>query len=80
MTFENWLQVISGGLFIVVSIVSLIFGLKWKLAKDLLKQVAEALTATSAALEDDDVTHSERQALLREWGEAITAARSLIGK
>ena len=76
MDFDTLMQIALGVLFLL----SVIFGLKWKQAKGLLKEVAEALTATSQALEDDDVTDIERRKLMREWSDVITAARALIGK
>lgn len=76
MNLENWLEIGFGLMFVA----ALIFGLKWKQAKTLLKEVAEALTATSAALDDDDISAKERTKLLKEWGDVILAAKSLIGK
>jgi len=76
MSLDNWFQVGFGVLFLI----SLLCGLKWKQAKALLKEVAEALTATSAALEDDDITLSERKKLLKEWKEVILAAKTLAGR
>uniref|UniRef100_A0A6M3KLC2 Holin n=1 Tax=viral metagenome TaxID=1070528 RepID=A0A6M3KLC2_9ZZZZ len=76
MDFDMIAQIAAGVLFLA----SIVFGLKWKHAKALLKEVSEALTATSAALEDDDVTDIERRKLLKEWSDVITAAKSLIGK
>jgi len=76
MDFDTIAQIAAVALFLI----SIVLGLKWKQAKNLLKQVAEALTATSAALEDDDVTDIERRKLLKEWSDVITAAKSLIGK
>jgi len=75
----DWLKlalgilVTAGGAFTVVLT-------KWTTAKKLLKEVAEALTDTSNALADDDVTASERQTLLKSWAEVIQVARELVGK
>jgi len=51
---------------------------KWIRSKVLLKELAEALTATSIALQDDKLTDKERDELLREWRDVIISARDLI--
>ena len=76
MDLENWLEI---GL-LVLFLVSLFFGAKWQQAKFLLRELAEALTATSNALDDNDITAPERSGLLREWSEVILAAKQLIGR
>uniref|UniRef100_A0A6M3IQ98 Holin n=1 Tax=viral metagenome TaxID=1070528 RepID=A0A6M3IQ98_9ZZZZ len=76
MSFDNWLEVAFGILFII----TLILGVKWKQAKNLLKELAEALTATSVVVEDDDITAEERKVLLKEWVDVINSAKRLIGK
>lgn len=76
MDFDMIVQIIA----VILFLISILFGLKWKQAKALLKEIAEALTATSDALDDDDVTDIERRNILKEWGDVITAARSLLRK
>ena len=51
---------------------------KWVNAKVLLKEVAEALTATSNALADDKLSEKEKDELLWEWRDVIIAAKDLI--
>jgi len=76
MDIDLIMQIVVAVLFVV----SLFCGLKWKQAKGLLKEVAEALTATSDALEDNDITALERKKLFKEWGDVIMAAKGLVGK
>ncbi len=76
MDFDTIVQIVASVLFLI----SIVFGMKWRQAKALLKEVAEALTVTSNALEDDDIMPSEREALLREWRDVIIAARELLRK
>jgi len=76
MDWELILSIISGVLFIV----SILAGTQWRKAKAVLKEVAEALTITSDALEDDDVSTTERQAIIKEWADVIAAARALVGR
>ena len=76
MGFDNWLEIGLGVLFVA----ALVCGVKWQQAKALLKEVAEALTATSEALADDDVSSAERTKLLKEWADVILSAKTLIGK
>lgn len=70
------LEVVS----VVLLVLSAVFGFRYKQAKALLKEVAEALTVSSEALEDDQITAEERSKILKEWADVISAARKLIGK
>jgi len=76
MNWETILAIVSSILFII----SIVTGVKWSQAKNVLKEVAEALTVTSEALADDAVSNTERQTILKEWGDVIAAAKALIGR
>ena len=77
METSNWVQIV---VIIVLLVLSGFFAGKWQKAKVLLKETAEALTATSEVLADDKVTSEERQLLLKEWADVITAAKDLLNK
>lgn len=66
---------------IIISLVllglSLVLGGKWLSAKKFLKEVAEALTVTSKAIEDDKITRKELKDLMKEWNDVIEAAKSI---
>ncbi len=62
---------------LVLLVLSLVLGGKWLSAKKFLKEVAEALTVTSKAIEDDQITRKELKDLIKEWNEVIEAAKSI---
>lgn len=66
--------------FIVVTVFSIVAGTRWRHFKALLKELAEAMTAVSDAVEDDDITKPEMKKIAKEWGDVIVAAKKLIGK
>ena len=72
----DWLEILA----IVLGILSILFGAKWKQAKGLIKEIAEALTVTSNAITDNNITSDERKNIVKEWGDVILAAKNLIKK
>jgi len=77
MEIPNWVQIV---VIVVLLLLSGFFAGKWRKAKNLLKQVAEALTALSEAVDDDKITPEELKLLQKEWFEVILAAKDLLGK
>ena len=64
----------------VILVVVTTFWTKWANTKALLKELAEALTALSEAIADNDVTQKEIDKLLSEFKDVIKAAAKLVGK
>lgn len=52
---------------LALGILAMVLGVRWAQIKALLKQVSEALTAMSEALEDDEVSKDEARKLAKEW-------------
>ncbi|MBA7694944.1 hypothetical protein ES703_103560 [subsurface metagenome] len=65
---------------IVMTVMTIVAGTRWAHFKNLLKELAEAMTAVSDAVEDDDITKPEMKKMTKEWGEVIAAAKKLIGR
>ncbi len=72
----NWWAVISGVLLFLVAA----FTIKLTTTKRLLREVAEALTILSDAIEDNTITDQERANILKAWGDVIACARDLAGR
>jgi len=64
----------------VILVVVTTFWTKWANTKALLKELAEALTALSEAIADNDITQKEIDKLLSEFKDVIKAAAKLVGK
>ncbi len=77
METQNWVQIV---IVIFLLLLSGFFAGKWTKAKHLLKQIAEALTALSDAIDDNKITIEELQLLRKEFFDVIEAAKELIGK
>jgi len=67
-------------LFIAMTVVTIVTGARWKHFKSLVKELAEALAATSDAIEDDKITDLEKKNIAKEWTDVIVAGKKLIGK
>ena len=65
---------------IVMTVMTIVAGTRWAHFKNLLKELAEAMTAVSDAVEDDTISQAETKKLLKEWGEVRAAAKKLIGR
>lgn len=64
----------------ILAILSVALGKKWSMAKRLAKELAEALTATTRAIEDDHVTPDEAKKIIKEWTEVIEAGKKLLNQ
>lgn len=62
---------------IVLLVLSLVLGKWWVSAKKFLKEVAEALTVTSKAIEDNKTNRQELKDLVKEWSDVIEAAKHI---
>lgn len=76
---ENYVGIILAVLGVAVVILGTIWT-KWAKAKKLLKELAEALTYLSSAVEDDKFTREELDKLAEEFGDVIVAAGELFSK
>jgi hypothetical protein len=73
MELDSAISLISVGL----GILMLIFGIAWARAKALVRELAEALTVLSNALEDDEISSGELRDLISEFQHVVDAARKL---
>ncbi len=62
---------------VVLLLVSLYLGTRWKRAKRVLEEVAEALTTLSDAVKDNDVSEEELRDVVDEFKDVIEAARGV---
>ncbi len=76
---ENYIQITFAVLGIVIAVLGVVW-VKWTKGKKLLKELAEALTILSAAVEDDQVTQEEIDKLIEEFKEVVVAAGELVSK
>lgn len=58
-------------------IASIVFSIKWKQAKVLLKEIAEFAIVLSNTLDDDKITDKEFRDLVKEMTDVIDAVKSL---
>lgn len=65
---------------IVMMVMTIVAGTRWRHFKAVLKETAEALTVTSDALADDKITATEKKSIAKEWAEVMAAAKKLIGR
>ena len=72
----DWIQILT----IVFGVIAVIFGIKWRNAKALLREGAEALKAISDAIEDDQLTKAEIAGILQECSDVVLAFKKLIGR
>lgn len=63
----------------VLLVLSGVFAAKWAKAKKVLKELAEAITATSDVLEDNILTDEEKGKAIKEWKDVYTSAKALLG-
>jgi len=75
----DWLELAG----FIVAILGLIFGttfaVKWRHLVNLLKELGEAFTTTSEALEDKKITKQEAINCLKEWQDVFAAIIALKG-
>lgn len=72
----NFWQILA----IVMTVMTIVTGSRWKHFKAVVKELAEALTVTSDALADDKITKTERGKIAKEWADVIAAGKKLIGR
>ena len=72
----EWSVIVSA----ILVVLSVVLSVKVKQLKTLGKELAEAITTVSAAVEDDNVTKAECLAIVKEWKDVIAAARTLINR
>ena len=56
---------------VLLVLLSTFLGLKYNKAKRTLKKLGEAITTTNKALEDDKLSVSEIEAILKEWNDIV---------
>lgn len=64
---------------VVMTVMTIVAGARWRHFKVLVKELAEALTATSEVLEDDKITKAERHRIAEEWADVVAAGKKLLG-
>ena len=76
----DWQEIV----YIVITILALVFGgkfwLKWKHMTDVFKELGEAFTKTSKALEDKKLTKDEMRQLLNEWMDVANVIMVLLNR
>ena len=72
------LGLIAEILTIVLALLSLYFGSKYKKAKQVMKELAEAIDKTYKAIEDDKITEEELKRVLKEWKDLLEIWRDLL--
>ncbi|GAH86421.1 unnamed protein product [marine sediment metagenome] len=76
----EWWEILSYAVGIGGAVFGAIFITKWNMAVKLLKELGEAFTKTSEALEDKTITKEEALLLLKEWKDVVATFLELIPK
>jgi len=63
---------------IVLALLSIFLGVKYKKAKRIMKEVAEAMDKTYKAIEDNKVTKDELKQVIKEWADVLKIWRDLL--
>ena len=63
---------------IVLALLSIFLGVKYKKAKQIIKEVAEAMDKTYKAIEDNEITEEELKQLVKEWADVLKIWRDLL--
>ena len=63
---------------IALALLSSFFGAKYRKAKRIMKELAEAMDKTYKALEDDKVTKEELKQVIKEWKDVLEIWRDLL--
>jgi len=63
---------------IVLALLSIYFGSKYRKAKRIMKELAEAIDKTYKAIEDDKITEEELKRVLKEWKDLLEIWRDLL--
>jgi len=56
---------------VLLVLLTTFLGIKYNKAKQTLKELGEAITTTSEALEDDKLSVAEIKAILKEWNDVV---------
>jgi len=60
---------------VLLVLLTTFLGIKYNKAKQTLKELGEAITTTSKALEDDKLSVAEIKAILKEWNDVVEVWR-----
>ena len=63
---------------IVLALLSTFLGAKYRKAKRIMRELAEAMDKTYKALEDDKVTKEELKQVIKEWKDVLEIWRDLL--
>ena len=63
---------------IVLALLSTFLGAKYRKAKQVMKELAEAMNKTYKALEDDKITKEELKQVIKEWKDVLEIWRDLL--
>ena len=72
------LGLIAEILTIILALLSLYFGSKYKKAKQVMKELAEAMDKTYKAIEDNKITKDELKQVIKEWADVLKIWRELL--
>ena len=72
------LSLIAEILTIVLALLSIFLGVKYKKAKQIMKEVAEAMDKTYKAIEDNEITEEELKQVIKEWADVLKIWRGLL--
>ena len=62
----------------VLALLSIFLGVKYKKAKKIMKEVAEAMDKTYKAIEDNEITEEELKQVVKEWADVLKIWRDLL--
>ena len=65
---------------IILAIVSIVFGAKWRKVKKLIKEISAFVVEISEALEDDRISREELVRIKQKSEGIVKTARSLLGR
>ena len=64
--------------FIVMTVVAIVGGARWRYFKVVVKEAAEAMGIVSVAIEDDSITRDECSSIAKEFADVLSAGKKLI--
>jgi len=72
------LGLVAGILTMVLALLSIFLGVKYKKAKQIMKEVAEAMDKTYKAIEDNEITEEELKQVIKEWKDVLEIWKGLL--
>jgi len=72
------LGLIAEILTIILLLLSIYFGSRYRKAKRIMKELAEAMDKTYKAIEDDKITKDELKQVIKEWMDVLEIWRDLL--